>query len=123
LSNDILDVNKKKSWKELQDMIDDDDLYNEEAGDSYGRENEPHVTILYGLHDDIKDKDIEVDIKEINSLILNLKIYSLILIMINLDVLKFDVESEDLNKLNKVFSDYPNTNKFPDSSSICTWPI
>jgi hypothetical protein len=26
--NDILDVNKK-SWKELQDMIDDDDLYNE----------------------------------------------------------------------------------------------
>jgi hypothetical protein len=36
LSNDILDVNKK-SWKELQDMIDDDDLYNEEAGDSYGR--------------------------------------------------------------------------------------
>jgi hypothetical protein len=73
LSNDILDVNKK-SWKELQDMIDDDDLYNEEAGDSYGRENEPHVTILYGLHDD-KDKDIEVDIKEIKTLILNLKYF------------------------------------------------
>jgi hypothetical protein len=43
LSNDILDV-KKKSWKELQDMIDDDDLYNEEAGDSYGRMNH---TLLY----------------------------------------------------------------------------
>jgi hypothetical protein len=24
-----------------------------------------HTFILYGLHDDIKDKDIEVDIKEI----------------------------------------------------------
>jgi hypothetical protein len=42
LSNDILDVNKK-SWKELQDMIDDDDLYNE-AGDSYGRKM---TTLLY----------------------------------------------------------------------------
>jgi hypothetical protein len=38
-------------------------------------ENEPHVTILYGLHDDIKDKDIEVDIKEIKTLILNLKYF------------------------------------------------
>jgi hypothetical protein len=28
-------------------MIDDDDLYNEEAGDSYGRENEPHVYIIW----------------------------------------------------------------------------
>jgi 2'-5' RNA ligase len=35
-------------------------------------------------------------------------------------VLKFDVESEDLNKLNKVFSDYPNTNKFPDYHPHCT---
>jgi Fe-S cluster assembly iron-binding protein IscA len=49
----------------------------------YGRENEPHVTYYMELHDDIKDKDIEVDIKEIK-LYVKFKNIFFILIMINL---------------------------------------
>ncbi len=108
----FLDVGKK-DWKELQDLIDEDDLYTEEGDSSYGREMDPHVTILYGLHDDIKDEDIEKDIKAIKEPKIAFKSIS----SFNndkFDVLKFDVKSEDLNKLNKKFSEYPNTNKFPD---------
>lgn len=114
----FLDVNKK-SWKELQDMIEVDDLYTEEGDDSYGREKDPHVTILYGLHDDIKDEEIEVDIKAIKEPKIAFKNIS----SFNndkFDVLKFDVESKDLTKLNKTFTEYPHTNKFPDYHPHCT---
>ena len=100
-------------------MIIEDDLYTEEDDDSYGRETEPHVTILYGLHEEIEDKDIEVDIKEIKTPKIDFKNIS----SFNndkFDVLKFDVESKDLTKLNKIFAKYPNTNKFPDDHPHCT---
>lgn len=108
----FLDVDKK-SWKELQDMIDDEDLYTEEGDSSYGREDEPHVTILYGLHADIKDKDIEEDINEIKEPKIAFKSISSF-DNPKYDVLKFDVESKDLHQLNKVFKEYPFTSNFPD---------
>jgi 2'-5' RNA ligase len=103
----------KKAWKELQDMISEDDLYTEEGDDGYGRENEPHVTILYGLHGDIEDEDLEVEIDKIGNPKIEFKAISTF-DNEKFDVLKFDVKSADLNKLNKVFSKFPNTNKFPD---------
>jgi 2'-5' RNA ligase len=109
----------KKDWDGLQDMISDDDLYTEEGDDGYGLENEPHVTILYGLHGDIDDKDIEVDIKEIKEPKISFKNISSFT-NDKFDVLKFDVESKELHSLNKKFSKYPNTNKFPDYHPHCT---
>lgn len=108
----FLDVNEQ-SWKELQDMIDEDDLYTEEGDRSYGREDEPHVTILYGLHDDIEDEDIEEDINDIKEPKIAFKSISSF-DNPKYDVLKFDVESKDLTKLNKVFKEYPFTSNFPD---------
>lgn len=108
----FLDVDKK-AWKELQDMISEDDLYTEEEDSSYGRENEPHVTILYGLHGDIEDKDLEVEIDKITEPHIEFKSISTFE-NDKFDVLKFDVKSPDLNKLNKVFTKFPHTNKFPD---------
>ena len=107
-----LNVNEE-SWKELQDMIDEDDLYTEEGDSSYGREVEPHVTILYGLHDDIEDEDIEEDIKEIKEPKIAFKSISSF-DNPKYDVLKFDVDSKDLTKLNKKFKEYPFTSNFPD---------
>lgn len=108
----FLDVDKK-AWKELQDMISDEDLYTEEGDDGYGRETEPHVTILYGLHGDIEDKDLEVEIDKVESPKIEFKAISTF-DNEKFDVLKFDVKSADLTKLNKTFSKFPNTNKFPD---------
>lgn len=113
-----LNVNEE-SWKELQDMIDEDDLYTEEEDASYGREDEPHVTILYGLHDDIKDEDIEEDINEIKEPKIAFKSISSF-DNPKYDVLKFDVDSKDLTKLNKKFKEYPFTSNFPDYHPHCT---
>lgn len=100
-------------WKELQGMIDKDDLYSEEGDSGYGLENEPHVTILYGLHGDIEDKDIEEDIDKITTPEVKVKNISKF-DNDKFDVLKFDIDSKDLGELNKTFAEYPNTNKFPD---------
>ena len=59
-----LDV-AKKDWKKLQDMIDDEDLYEPEDDPSYGRETEPHATILFWFHADVPDEDIEKEIERL----------------------------------------------------------
>jgi 2'-5' RNA ligase len=109
----FLDV-PKKEWVKLQDLIDnEDDLYFEENNDGFGRENEPHVTILYGIHADVPDEDVEKLIKEIKEPKIELKKVSTFKNE-KFDVLKFDVESEDLQKLNKKFKTLPHTSTYPD---------
>lgn len=110
---------ENKDWKDLQSLIKEEDLYTEEEDSSYGREDEPHVTILYGLHDDIEDKDIEKDIKNIIEPKIEFKSISMFENE-KFDVLKFDVKKGELDKLNKLFSEYPNTNSFPDYHPHCT---
>jgi len=103
----------KKVWDGLQALIDDDDLYIDKDDDSYGLEQEPHITILYGLHEEIKDEDIEKDIDKIKEPGISLgKVSSFN--PGNYDVLKFDIKSPGLHKLNKIFTEYPHTNSFPD---------
>lgn len=113
-----LNVNQDK-WDAMQDMIDEDDLYQPEDDPSYGKESEPHVTVLYGLHSDNSDSDIEKEINKIKrpdikfdgiSSFSNPKF----------DVLKFDVLSKDMNKLNKKFREFPHTNDYPDYHPHCT---
>lgn len=106
-------------WEKLQGMIDKDDLYIEEDNDDYGLENFIHITILYGLHDDIKDEDIEEDINDIKEPKIAFKSISSF-DNPKYDVLKFDVESKDLTKLNKVFKKYPFTSNFPGYHAHCT---
>lgn len=114
----FLDISKKV-WDEIQNLIDKDDLYVDPDDDSFGRENNPHVTILYGLHGSIKDKDIEEDIKSIKEPKIAFKNVSSFDSK-DYDVLKFDVKSSDLVKLNKIFSEYPHTSSFPDYHPHCT---
>lgn len=100
--------------------IKEDDLYNNEENE-YGLEIEPHVTVLYGLHDD------EIDENEI------IKLFTLIdgpevttnkITLFNnekFDVVKWDIDSEDLTLLNKmVTSMFPYTSSFPDYHAHCT---
>lgn len=107
-------------WKEeMESMVDENDLYTEEEG--HGLELEPHCTVLYGFHDDDFDmnkciqmcvpcEDLKVGSNGI-SLFKNEKY----------DVLKYDIESEDLNKLNSAFvKNFKHTNKFPEYHAHCT---
>lgn len=109
----------KDKWKELQDIIDDKDLYEPKNETGYGKEDELHVTILYGLHEDVDDSDIDSEIKKI-------KIPEIKLGKVSsfknekFEVLKFDIESDDLHKLNKKFKQFPHTSKFPKYSPHAT---
>ncbi len=101
----------KSEWNKLQDNIDKEDLF---EPDTKGLEKDPHITILYGLHEDIKDEDIEKEIKEIEKPKIKLGGVSSFENE-KFDVLKFDIESSDLHKLNKQFSDnFPYTTDYPN---------
>ena len=110
---------EQSEWDIMQDLIDDDDLYEPKDETGFGKEDHPHVTILFGLHEDISDKDIEDEIKKIKNPKLKLgKVSSFT--NENFDVLKFDIESEDLYKYNKNFSKFPNTTEFKNYHPHCT---
>jgi 2'-5' RNA ligase len=109
----FLDVDKD-DWDNLKSMINEDDLYQGKDGDTgYGFENEPHVTVLYGLHGDIPLKDVEKVLKAMKRPEITMqKVTS----FSNKDfgVLKFDVESDDLHTENKKLTKFPHTTSYPD---------
>ncbi len=101
-------------WDKITDMIESKDLYKpEDDPDGFGAETEPHVTILYGIHADVPDKEVkaicsnfkhpEIELSEI-SLFTNEKF----------DVVKFDIASADLISMNKELTAVPYTTDYPD---------
>jgi 2'-5' RNA ligase len=105
---------------EIHGKISKDDLYEEEGDRTYGLENEPHVTLLFGIHsDDVEDKDIM-------ETCCTIKYGSLTLHNISAfknekyDVLKFDIKGDGLQECNKKLSVYPHSNSFPDYHPHCT---
>lgn len=85
-----------------------------------GLEKESHVTLLYGLHsDEIEDQKV-LDIsasEEIKSIKLhNVSAFE----NAEYDVLKFDVDSPILHRLNAKLVELPHTNDFPKYHPHCT---
>lgn len=110
-----LNINDK-DWKSFQDEIDDDDIYTESGDKSYGREDEPHVTILYGLHDTVTDEEIKELVDGITSPEIKLRKIS-IFEQDKFDVVKFDIIGDSkgrLAKMNAKFAKLPHTTDFPD---------
>jgi 2'-5' RNA ligase len=98
---------------ELHSMISPEDIYTEEGDRSYGLEEEPHTTILYGLHKEVDDAHVMTPCKEIQygpivlhnaSLFENEKY----------DVLKFDARNSNLHAANAKLTMLPHTTNFPD---------
>jgi 2'-5' RNA ligase len=106
----------------IQDAINPDDL------NETGLEDEPHVTLLYGIHDGGDHKELN---KETLDKVLDYSKPALSQPIIlkkvsafeneNQDVLIFDVEKKDeLVNANKNLSSLPNSNQFPDYHPHCT---
>jgi N12 class adenine-specific DNA methylase/2'-5' RNA ligase len=93
--------------------IRDADLYTEEPG--YGREEHPHITVKYGLHGNSADA--------VREALANMKPFDVALGKTSLfegtegtpyDVVKVDVKSPALHKLNKLIADaLPHTDTHP----------
>jgi 2'-5' RNA ligase len=113
--------------EDLHSKIEEADIYRGKDGDdrSYGLEDESHVTLLYGLHDD------EVDPEDVMKICTSEKYPDCKLHNVSLfenndyDVLKFDVDCDlneegrgrsqmILHKINKQLTKLPHSTKFPD---------
>lgn len=86
------------NWGSITSIVDENDVY---TRDGFGVEDDPHVTVLYGIHDHISFDDILplIDVKTPVQLNINGISY---FENEQYDVLKFDVESEQLSKMNSV---------------------
>ena len=95
----------------IHECISQKDLFIDES--TKGFEDDPHVTLLYGLHD-------IVDVEDIRAIINNYTFGSITLEHISLfengkyDVLKFDVFGDCLHDINSDLRLLPHTTNFPD---------
>lgn len=104
----------------IQKYIDEEDIYIDEEDPSYGLEDEPHITLLYGLHDD-------VTLEQVKEIIDGFTFENVEIISPSLfenekyDVLKFEVaDTELLNDVNKELRTLPYTSKFDDYQAHMT---
>jgi hypothetical protein len=103
-----------KNWNEITSFIDTDDIYTVSDNDTYGIQDRPHLTLLYGTHKEVTSEQVE-------SLLKNVKPFSIEIDGVDIfenkdyDVVKFNVKKNDL--LQSIFdslSTLPNSNSFKD---------
>lgn len=103
------------NWNEITQSISPEDVYEESGDNTHGIQQNPHVTILYGLHPEVTDDmvksvfdnftgDINIEVDGID--IFENEKY---------DVVKFNVKPDGaLLELHNKLSEFPNSNEFPD---------
>jgi 2'-5' RNA ligase len=104
--------------KYLHKLVNSEDIYTEEDDSSFGLEDEPHTTLLFGLHDTVSLGDVKNVMDEFK--FGNLVAYNPSLFQNKkYDVLKFDIKyptkgDEFLHKCNEEFKKFPHTSDFPN---------
>jgi len=105
------EVEPQTQLEELNDYL---RLFYTEDGDrSFGLEDEPHTTLLYGLHDDVTEDDVRDTISGFDygtCRITNPSLFE----NENYDVLKFDTSGPNLHETNFELKNYPHTTSFPN---------
>lgn len=93
-------------WQVWKDLIDSEDY------DADGFEDEPHVTVQYGFADHVTAGEV---IAQIEPFPCEIKFGAFSLFENDNDVLKIDIISSDLRKLNKKINDkFDITSSYPD---------
>jgi 2'-5' RNA ligase len=101
---------KDNDWESIQSHIKDSELHN---GDNVGREDDPHITILYGLHDSVADSEVE-------EVVSNFKPFEVELNKVDIfeqdecDVVKFNIKNKNLTEYNEEMKKLTHTSDFPD---------
>jgi len=110
-----------KSFKEWEEVhlagIDEDDVYIKPYDESYGLEEQPHVTILYGIHEDDVHPSVVVDMIEQRFLPAAVSISEIsIFEQDDYDVVKYDVPVTDqlLEYRELIETSFANTQTFPE---------
>jgi len=114
----MMEPSKIKGWKENHlDGIEEDDVYIKPSDDSYGLEEQPHITVLYGIHEDEIDPSVIVDMMEQKMKPIKVQITEIdIFENPEYDVVKYNVPvTPELQAYRDMFIEsFPNTQTFPD---------
>jgi len=83
------------------------------SGDNgkFGLKQDAHITLLYGLHGNVTENDIESKLG--NFSYSNCKLNNVSLFKQKYDVLKFDVDGKNLSESNTALRTLPHTTDFP----------
>jgi len=105
---------KITNGEELLDLaIDKNDIYNDRTGDP-GLEDKPHISILYGFHENIDLDKLKKITPDINDLVATISKFDIFENEIY-DVVVFKIDSPNLTKLNKkVRNNFDYTSDYPD---------
>jgi 2'-5' RNA ligase len=102
------------NWEELLGKITKDDVY-EHGSERYGLEEEPHCTILYGIHGDVTDEEVKQLFSKVKKSDIQIEMKGIdCFYNPQYDVLKINVESPKLTELNELAKTLPHTSNFPD---------
>lgn len=93
----------------LQDSIDKEDIYDEL---DYGLEVYPHVTLLFGLHDEVSENQVTEKLKGLSFDECTLGFVSYFE-GDKFEVLKFKAFNKNFKEANKYLSELPHTLNFP----------
>ena len=103
--------------EKIHNFIELEDIYTEEGDKTYGLEDEPHTTLLYGLHKEVSSEDVKSVLDHVEfgeCKINNASLFE----NDNYDVLKFDVSSvsdnQSLHRANRLLKQFPYTSDFPN---------
>jgi 2'-5' RNA ligase len=115
---EILGESREAILKYNKNHISDNVIYDNPKHE-FGREMESHITIKFGLTKDYKPFEIDEMFSKISPFNVS---FSGISLFENdkFDVVKLDVESNILKKLNEQFSKLPNEDEHPEYHPHCT---
>ena len=101
------------NWEEITSSIAEEDLYTDEG--KPGIQNNPHVTVLYGLHEEVSLDQVKSVFEGLNERI-DIKIEGIgVFENESFDVVKFNVvPTETLQSLHDKLSEFPNSNEYPE---------
>lgn len=109
-----------KNWNTLQKLIKNEDIYNDSKDTTFGREDGPHCTLLYGLHNTISDKRIQNVVDKIPKIDIKFGEITIFENSKDYDVIKFYIHNKELDKWNEEFKKFPYTSEFDEYHPHCT---
>lgn len=97
----------------IHSLISPTDIYTEDGDSTFGLEDEPHTTLLYGLHEGVADMDVDKTLSEYTYYTCKIHTPSLFENQ-KYDVLKFEVVGDNLHETNADLKRFPHTTSYPD---------
>lgn len=105
------------NWDEFHTAgIDKEDVFIKPNDESYGLEEQPHVTVLYGIHEDEIDSEVIAEVIKQNLKPITLRVEDVdVFEGDDYDVVKYNLPVLDkLKEYRDLFLKFPNTQSFSD---------